>query len=186
MAYQIVELIKRILSGKSVKPGELELLKQRGLSCGKNLRNHSEYTFDALFPWLITVGDNVCISSNVKILAHDTSTEYVNGYTKIGTVTIGNNVYIGYGAIIMCNVRVGDNAIIGAGSVVTTFVPSGTVYAGNPARFICTIEEYKTKHMAELKNAPVYDGPVAKWWELPIEEKESMRDLLKDTFGYMK
>lgn len=82
----------------------MEYLKSQGLQIGKNLRNHSEYAFDSLFPWLISVGDNVCISSNVKILAHDTSTEYVNELTKIGIVHIGNNVYIGYNVIILCNV----------------------------------------------------------------------------------
>lgn len=54
----------------------------------------------------------MCISSNVKILAHDTSTEYVNGYTKIGVVEIGNNVYIGYNVTILCNVRIGSDVII--------------------------------------------------------------------------
>lgn len=83
----------------SAKESEFDYLLKQGLKVGKNLRNHSQYAFDSLFPWLITVGDNVCISSNVKILAHDTSTEYVNGYTKIGVVDIGDNVYIGYGAL---------------------------------------------------------------------------------------
>lgn len=124
------------------KQDELELLKERGLRVGCNLRNHSVYPFDALLPWLISVGDNVCISSNVKILAHDTSTEYVNGHTKIGIVEIGNNVYIGHGTTILCDVRIGDNAIIGAESVVTKDVPANTVFAGNPARYICTVQEY--------------------------------------------
>lgn len=142
--------------------------------------------FDALFPWLITVGDNVCVSANVKILAHDTSTEYVNGHTKVGIVEIGNNVYIGYGSTIMCNVRIGDNAIIGAGSIVTKDIPAGTVYAGNPARFICTTEEYAAKHKSQLACVPVYCGPCQKWWDASLEEKAEMRSKLKDTFGYMK
>ena len=76
----------------------------------------------------------VCISSNVKILAHDTSTEYVNGHTKIGTVNIGDNVYIGYGAIILPNVHIGSNAIIGAGSVVTKNVPTGEIWGGQSGK----------------------------------------------------
>lgn len=162
----------------------MQLLKERGLQVGCNLRNHSAYPFDALFPWLITVGDNVCISSDVKILAHDTSTEYINGHTKIGIVEIGNNVYIGHGATILCNVRIGDNAIIGAGSVVTKDVPSNTVFAGNPARYICTVQEYKAKH--KIAQHPVYIGPVTKWWNYSPEDKRSMREDLKNTYGYMK
>ena len=113
-----MSLIGKIISHLNPKD-ELTVLKNRGLRIGSNLRCHSTYPFDSLFPWLITIGDNVCISSNVKILAHDTSTEYINGHTKIGTVNIGDNVYIGYGVIILPNVHIGSNAIIGAGSVVT-------------------------------------------------------------------
>lgn len=50
--------------------------------------------------------------------------------------TIGNNVYIGAGAVIMNPVNIGDNVIIGAGSVVTKDIPSNCVVAGNPSRII--------------------------------------------------
>ncbi|MOA70338.1 Maltose O-acetyltransferase [compost metagenome] len=47
---------------------------------------------------------------------------------------IGNNVWIGGGAIILPGVTVGDNAVIGAGSVVTRDVPARATVVGNPAR----------------------------------------------------
>ena len=57
--------------------------------------------------------------------------EYLTeGTCKIGVVEIGNYVFIGHGAIIMCNVRIGDYAVIGAGSVVTHDVPAHTVMRG--------------------------------------------------------
>ncbi|ROT24339.1 serine acetyltransferase [Muribaculaceae bacterium Isolate-113 (HZI)] len=55
---------------------------------------------------------------------------------NVDECTIGNNVYIGAGAIIMNPVNIGDNVIIGAGSVVTKDVPSNCVVAGNPAKVI--------------------------------------------------
>lgn len=186
MLSKLLKAVKRMVSGKYIKQDEVEVLKARGLRVGKNLRCHSQYVFDALLPWLITVGDNVCISSNVRILAHDTSTEYVNGHTKIGVVEIGDNVYIGYGVTILCNVRIGSDAIIGAGSVVTKDVPASTVYAGNPAKYVCTVQEFKAKHEENLDQLPVYTGPVSKWWDLPVDEKEAMRQVLKETHGYMK
>lgn len=183
----IKQLIKKLFGkGLSAQKSEFDYLLKQGLKVGKNLRNHSEYAFDSLFPWLISIGDNVCISSNVKILSHDTSTEYVNGYTKIGIVDIGDNVYIGYNALILCNVRIGSNVIIGAGSVVTKDIPEGTVYAGNPAKYICDISTFKEKHIENTKTHSLFDGPCKKWHTMGNAEKENMKEQLKDSFGYMK
>jgi len=52
---------------------------------------------------------------------------------------------IGVNSITMPGVEIGPNAIIGAGSVVTKTVPKGTVFTGNPAKFICSVEEYFNK-----------------------------------------
>lgn len=180
------KIIKKLFNKKSASQAELEYLVREGLSLGKNVRIHSEYPFDSLFPWLISVGNNVCISSNVKILAHDTSTEYVNDYTKIGIVEIHDNVYIGYGTIILCNTRIGENSIIGAGSVVTHDVPANCVYSGVPAKYICTVDEFKQKHTDNLKDAIIVDGPVSRWKSKTIEEKKIIKERLKDNFGYMK
>ncbi|QYF96081.1 hypothetical protein KY495_15080 [Massilia sp. PAMC28688] len=51
-------------------------------------------------------------------------------------VVIGNNVWIGAGALILPGVTIGDHAIIGAGAVVTRDVADGVTVAGNPARAI--------------------------------------------------
>lgn len=58
-----------------------------------------------------------------------------------GRINIGNRVYIGMVAIILPGVSVADGVMIGAGSVVT----KSWVYAGNPARFICTKEQLKER-----------------------------------------
>ena len=59
--------------------------------------------------------------------------------------TIGNNVFIGMRSIILQGTNIGDNVIIGAGSVVSGKVESNSVYAGNPAKKICSLEEHKNK-----------------------------------------
>lgn len=57
-------------------------------------------------------------------------------------ITIGNNVFIGAGAIILSNVTIGDNSIIGAGAIVTRSIPSNSVAIGIPAKVVKTIDEY--------------------------------------------
>ena len=75
----------------------------RGMKVGKNCHIYSWDTIDGGHPYLISIGDNVTISSNVTILTHDASTNVVGCGTKIGKVTIGNNVFIGTRAIVLCN-----------------------------------------------------------------------------------
>lgn len=177
---------KLIHSRKSPRELELEHLKARGLRLGEKVDIFTDYPFDALYPGLISVGDYVTISSNVKILAHDASMGYLtNGATKIGIVDIGNHVFIGHGSTILCNVRIGDYAVIGAGSVVTTDVPAHSVYAGNPARFIMTTEEFQQKHMNAIQTHPTTNTPWRELVKYQADDWEEMRSQLKDTYGYI-
>lgn len=95
----------------------------------------------------IIIGDNALIAPNVQIY---TAFHPVNARERFGEpkedgdfqfcktqtapVTIGNNVWIGGGAIIMPGVKIGDNVVIGAGSVVTKDIPANKVAYGNPCR----------------------------------------------------
>ena len=65
-----------------------------------------------------------------------------------GRVEIGNNVFIGMNSIICRNVSIGENVIIGAGSVVTKDCQPNSVYVGNPARRISSIEDFINKRTA--------------------------------------
>jgi virginiamycin A acetyltransferase len=56
-------------------------------------------------------------------------------------VVIGNDVWIGYGAILVAGVTIGDGAVIAAGAVVTKDVPPYTVVGGVPAKLIKKIEK---------------------------------------------
>ncbi|MBD1582915.1 acyltransferase [Pseudoalteromonas sp. S16_S37] len=94
----------------------------------------------------VTIGDNALFGPNVVIMDCDGHTlsgrNNADEVSRLVTkpVSIGNNVWIGYGAIITKGVSIGDNAVIGAGSVVHKDVPSNTVYAGNPAKFVKNVE----------------------------------------------
>ena len=84
----------------------------------------------------ISIGDDCLIGPNVQLLAvsHAVNpTERLNKENFAAPIIIGNNVWIGAGAIILAGVSIGDNSVIGAGSVVTKSIASNTVVAGNPA-----------------------------------------------------
>ncbi len=100
-------------------------------------------------PWLVTIGDRVTISSNVTLVTHDGSGWLVSDERgrrfRYAPVTIGSDVFVGTGAIIMPGVRIGDRCVVGAGSVVTKSVPDGIVVAGNPARPVSTWEDFTAR-----------------------------------------
>lgn len=172
--------------GRTPAQRELEELKKRGLRIGEHVDIFTDYPFDSLYPGLISVGDYVTISSNVKILAHDASMGYLTGGScKIGIVEIGSHVFIGHGATILCNVRIGDYAVIGAGSVVTCDVPPHTVYAGNPARFVKTTEEFQIQHLHGCEKHPTVERPWREIVKLRGDEWNDLRLQLKDTYGYI-
>ncbi len=104
--------------------------KKNGLKIGDNVFIGNGTFIDPSHCFLITIGNNVTISSKVHILAHDASTKVHLGYTKIGQVKIGNNVFIGACSVVLPGVTIGDNSIIGAASVVSKTVPSNEVWGG--------------------------------------------------------
>lgn len=97
----------------------------------------------------IVVGDNALIAPNVQIYTafhpadaaqrfggsrEDGSFDF--SVTQTAPVVIGDNVWIGGGAIILPGVTIGSNVVIGAGSVVTRDIPDNTVAYGNPCRAV--------------------------------------------------
>jgi acetyltransferase-like isoleucine patch superfamily enzyme len=84
----------------------------------------------------VTIGDNSMIASHVQITTstHDYRVRPYRDFRTDAPVSIGRNVWIGSGAIVLPGVTIGDNSVIGAGSVVTRDVPCDTVVAGVPAR----------------------------------------------------
>jgi len=99
----------------------------------------------------ITIGDNALIAPGVHIYTvfHPIKAEerfnisndggFPFAISKTAPVTIGNNVWIGGGSIIMPGVTIGDNVTIGAGSVVTKSLPNNVLAYGNPCSVIRTI-----------------------------------------------
>lgn len=100
-------------------------------------------------PYLVSLGDNVIITQGVRFITHDGSTFLFRDehpdLDVMGPIIVGNNVFIGMNSIIMPGVTIGDNCVIGAMSLVSKSVPSGSVVAGNPAKVIMSIDDFKSK-----------------------------------------
>lgn len=92
----------------------------------------------------ITIGDNVFIAPNVCIIteehAMDTA-QRIQGLEYTHPVTIGDNVWICAGVLVLPGVTIGANSVIGAGSVVTKDIPPDSLAVGNPCRVIRKVNE---------------------------------------------
>ncbi len=162
------------------------LIQRRGLRIGKNFKILQDCIIDDSHCSLIKIGDNVTLAPRVHILAHDASTKLYLGYTKIGKVNIGNNVFIGAGSIILPNVNIGNDVIIGAGSVVTKDIPDNTVAVGNPCKVISTMEEYIKTQEKLFEVSPKFDESYtlrSKYYS--VEKAKEMNNKIGNGFGYI-
>jgi maltose O-acetyltransferase len=92
----------------------------------------------------ITIGRDAQIGPNVQLLTptHPVDPELRRArYEAAKPIVIGDNVWLGGGAIVLAGVSIGDNSVIGAGAVVTRDIPANVVAVGNPARVIRRIGE---------------------------------------------
>jgi acetyltransferase-like isoleucine patch superfamily enzyme len=131
---------------------------------------HNAYV-DDLIPQAVTIGENFVASLNSMIIAHDASLYNHIKKHRVEKIIIGDNVFLGAGAIILPGVTVGDGAIIGAGSIVTKDIQPYTVVAGNPAKYMCTVNEYVKK--CEERNV-LFDTPKSfkKYYENSLSQVE--------------
>ncbi len=165
---------------------QLEIAISNGLKIGKDCDIQFESIIDWSHCWLIEIGDRVTFAPRVHILAHDASTKRPLGYTALGRVKIGSDVFIGAGTIVLPNVTIGDNVVIGAGSVVSRSIPTNSVAVGCPARVICTYDEYISKRNRQMMESPCYDWSYTLGGGITQEKKEEMIAALeKSGWGFV-
>lgn len=110
---------------------------------------------------LIEIGHEVVISSNVRLLTHDYSITRAlraigepvpREVANVRRIQIGDNCFIGTGAILLPGTTLGSNCIVAAGSVVKGCHPDGVIIAGNPAQEIGLTSEYAYKHLPRYQH----------------------------------
>jgi acetyltransferase-like isoleucine patch superfamily enzyme len=124
-----------------------EYFRGQGALIGDN--NRLEVRSLGAEPYLVRIGNHCTIGPNVSFICHDGATwlftEEIPSLQKFGTIEILDNCFIGIHAVLLGNIKIGPNSIVGASSVVTKDVPANVVVAGNPARVVSTVEQYKEK-----------------------------------------
>lgn len=162
----------------------IEICKYQGLKLGKDVKVFERVYFGSE-PFLIEIGDKTQIAGGTRFVNHGGTTKTIRrlaGFEDIrifGRIKIGKNCTIGSNCVIQQDVEMGDNCILGAGSILTHSIPDNVVFSGNPARFICSTEQYaeslldqNTMYPRELEQ----DRKALNKWlkeNLPYEYKKS-------------
>lgn len=180
MKFKILKKILFTLRGET----DIDILIGLGLKVGDNCSFQEGVKIDESHCWHIDIGNDVTLAPRVMIIAHDASMKRHLGYTKIGKVKIGNKVFIGAGTIVLPEVSIGDNSIIGSGSVVTKDIPSNVVAAGNPARIICSLDEFLNKHTEAMNNSPIFGEEYTLGKNVNEKMKQEMNNKMNDV-GYI-
>lgn len=109
-----------------------------------NIKHHNSLV-DTLIPQFVEIGDNFISAPGSIVLAHDASLYLHTGEYRCERTVIGDNVFLGANSVILPGITIGNGAIIGAGAIVTRNVEAFTVVAGNPAKYICHVNDYLEK-----------------------------------------
>lgn len=125
----------------------IKVCRMQGLKLGEDVKIFERVYFGSE-PFLIEIGDKTQIAGGTRFVNHGGTTKTLRrlkGFEDIrifGRIKIGKNCTIGSNCVIQQDVEMGDNCILGAGSVLTHSIPDNVVFSGNPARFICSTEQY--------------------------------------------
>lgn len=134
---------KEILERLVVVKGEIKIEPPFYCDYGYNIEVgenfYANYSCTILDVNRVIIGDNVMFGPNVQVYTAThplDAKERIKGLESSKSITIGNNVWIGGGAILLPGINIGENTTIGAGSVVTKDIPKNVFAAGNPCKTI--------------------------------------------------
>lgn len=136
--------IVRAISGRFILEQcgrDIDIGKHVKFSTHISIGNHSGIGDNCYFQGAVTLGDHVMMAPRVSFIAdthvyEDISRPMNQQGIQSKPVIVGNDVWIGYGAIILAGVHIGDGAVIGAGAVVTKDVQAYNIVGGVPAKVI--------------------------------------------------
>jgi acetyltransferase-like isoleucine patch superfamily enzyme len=108
----------------------------KGVNIGKRVEIGYMVLIDNRRPELVTIEDDVTLTTMCVVIAHDLSPNFNEGKEIIGKVLIKKGAFIGMNSTIMPGITIGEGSVVAAGSVVTKDVEPFTVVGGVPAKKI--------------------------------------------------
>ncbi|WP_153914815.1 sugar O-acetyltransferase [Shewanella sp. TC10] len=137
------QILDKLISPKGKCHIEANLFCDYGINIEVGDNFYANHNLVILDVCQVKIGDNVMFGPNVMI---STATHPIDAIERRSTeygkpITIGNDVWLGGNVSILPGVSIGDKAVVGAGSVVTKDIAGNGVYAGNPCKFIKSIDK---------------------------------------------
>jgi acetyltransferase-like isoleucine patch superfamily enzyme len=155
------------------KNNPVKYYRQMGVVIGSDCRLLGNISFGSE-PYLVKLGNHVSIT-NSNFITHDGGVwvfrKELPLIDVIKPIIVGNNVFIGSNCTIMPGIIIGDNVIVGAGSIVTKNLESNSVYAGVPAKYLKSIDNYRDN---VIKN-----GVMSKGLD-PYEKRKYLNSIFND------
>jgi acetyltransferase-like isoleucine patch superfamily enzyme len=113
-------------------------LRKLGVQIGDDCRVYAvEFSTE---PYLVRLGNGVCVSGGVKFLTHDGAARLLKSrrpmIQSFGRINVGDNCFIGENALLLPGTTIGRDCVIGAGAVVRGTVPENSLVIGNPGQVV--------------------------------------------------
>ena len=149
-------IIKKLYNRFLLKTNPIKWAKKHDVKLGEKVRFTGPVSFGTE-PYLVEIGNHVCIAG-AEFITHEGAHWVLKGLEPdkfkdtfaYGRIIIRDNVYVGSGCTFLRGVTVGENTIVGARSLVNKSLEPNSVYAGVPAKKICSLDEFKEKFLADM------------------------------------
>jgi maltose O-acetyltransferase len=129
-------------------------LRAQGMHIGEDVWLPASTWIDVAHCHLISIGDHTGFGEECMILAHDAQMDEYLDATRVGRVRVHESCHVGARCVLLPGVEIGPRTIVGASSVISRSLPPDSVCAGNPAKVVCSLEEYLERHRERLRELP--------------------------------
>jgi maltose O-acetyltransferase len=160
-------------------------LQALGMHIGQGVNLPASTWIDTPHCFLISIGDWCGFGEQCLILAHDAQMDEFLDAGLIAKVTIHESCHFGSRTVILPGVEVGPRTIVGANSVVSRSLPPDTVCAGAPAKVICLLDDYLSRHREQLASARKFPWIEYNSETLTPERRREMLEALSSAPAYV-